>query len=842
MKRRNAECGKLRRPLKRNKITEGIYGSTLLYLKFLILWALVLLADFILEFRFEFLWPFWLLLRSVYDSFKYQGLAFSVFFICIALTSDMICFFFIPVHWLFFAASTYVWVQYVWHTEKGICLPTVILWLLFVYIEAAVRLRDLRHMPFHLDLCRPFAAHCIGYPVVTLGFGFKSYVGYRMRQRKQKDVAKENEFYMQLLQQALPLEPQPQSQSCHNTHTEKSKGATNAGETVTVAAVSNGNVPGSVGHTNSGASKNSHRKSLDKGESATDVSSGSGTKAEKIQQQQQQQRFANGSVPAELEFIERVGRKVQDALLAVVVKPRGGGNSGGHGGHHTNSGSGNTGNSTANGKPASVSSTAASTRRTHSSINDFDVNEVEKVDKSAKGSVAASLAQSSQQHSAPSSRTANGAPGTKWAHQSVSSGTHQHHRADGNNNPPTTLSNNNNNNSSGSSNAPSRRGKANREQPQADATQKDEYALRLEADIKRLKADLQGSRQSEQELRAQVAVLAAGDRNQRNELSQLHLDNDELQSKLHGLVSARAADKQSMNALERRLAEERRARAGAEAALAAERKAKRAEEAAAARALALAHHHHQQQQQQHVKQECSDSCRARRRDLETEGKALRRELKLCEERVITYEREIQSLRQYKENHNDAEILMSALSAMQDKNAHLENSLSAETRIKLDLFSALGEAKRQLEIKECIIRAQEKELDELKAKMAQVLAVMPTESPAFAPVTAPPTPLQTSKLRLPPPSPRPMPPSSAQSLGSSLSASPLSSPLLAVSPLAPLGSPVTEAAAAAAAAAAACALQQQQSPCPGCTASTLDPNATAYTPKGVGIGLVASTEA
>jgi hypothetical protein len=37
-------------------------------------WALVLMADFVLEFRFEYLWPFWLLLRSVYDSFKYQGL------------------------------------------------------------------------------------------------------------------------------------------------------------------------------------------------------------------------------------------------------------------------------------------------------------------------------------------------------------------------------------------------------------------------------------------------------------------------------------------------------------------------------------------------------------------------------------------------------------------------------------------------------------------------------------------------------------------------------------------------------------------------------------------------
>ncbi len=42
--------------------------------------------------------------------------AFSVFFICIAVTSDMICYLFIPIHWLFFAASTYVWVQYVWHT------------------------------------------------------------------------------------------------------------------------------------------------------------------------------------------------------------------------------------------------------------------------------------------------------------------------------------------------------------------------------------------------------------------------------------------------------------------------------------------------------------------------------------------------------------------------------------------------------------------------------------------------------------------------------------------------------------------------------------------------------
>lgn len=208
MKRRNAESGKLRRPAKRSKIAEGIYGSTFMYVKFVVVWAMVLAADFILEFRFEYLWPFYLLLRSVWDSFKYQGLAFSVFFVCVAVTSDVVCFLFIPVQWLFFAASTYVWVQYVWHTERGICLPTVSLWLLFAYIEASVRLREFKSLPYHLNLCRPFAAHCIGYPVVTLGFGFKSYLSYRIRVRKQKDVQNENDFYIQLLQKALPADQQ----------------------------------------------------------------------------------------------------------------------------------------------------------------------------------------------------------------------------------------------------------------------------------------------------------------------------------------------------------------------------------------------------------------------------------------------------------------------------------------------------------------------------------------------------------------------------------------------------------------------------------------------------------
>ncbi|PSN57045.1 Macoilin, partial [Blattella germanica] len=669
--------------------------STLLYLKFLVLWALVLLADFILEFRFEFLWPFWLLLRSVYDSFKYQGLAFSVFFICIALTSDMICFFFIPVHWLFFAASTYVWVQYVWHTEKGVCLPTIILWLLFVYIEAAIRLRDLRHLPFHLDLCRPFAAHWVnpimrtykkvlgptrksvksvqsgklsirkaseqyGIPYTTLNDKLKNRYKCKIggqpalntteekNLRKQKDVSKENEFYMQLLQQALPLEqqqtqqplPQQQQQTCHNTSPEKSRGGASSAD----VGISNGVAHHTAPAPQTSTTKNNHRKSLDKGEKdkCVEVENKSSEKSAKYS-------HTNGSIHTELEFIERVG-----------------------------------------------------------SVNDFDENEVEK-DKSLKGSVQPLKSNSS----------------SKWSNNQARENAVNTQRE--------------------------RKNKANRENAENANHHKDEYCIRLEADVKRLKTDLQSSRQMEQDLRSQINTLISGEKSIKNELGQLQQDNDDLQSKW---ISKRFHNWSV--GFKRNVAYEIHAKHNW---LLNERLRK------------------QKKLQQPELNECTDSCRARRRDLETEGKQLRRELKIKDDRFLAAEREMQSLRQYKESHNEAEILMSALSAMQDKNAHLENSLSAETRIKLDLFSALGEAKRQLEIRESVIRAQEKEIEELKSKIAQVLAVMPTDTFVPGPTNG----TGMSKLRL----------------------------------------------------------AETPSPCPGCTVSNLDPNATAYTPKG---SLITSTEA
>lgn len=637
MKRRNAECSKLRRPIKRNRITEGIYGSTFLYLKFLVVWALVLLADFVLEFRFEYLWPFWLFLRSVYDSFKYQGLAFSVFFVCVAFTSDIICLLFIPVQWLFFAASTYVWVQYVWHTERGVCLPTVSLWILFVYIEAAIRFKDLKN--FHVDLCRPFAAHCIGYPVVTLGFGFKSYVSYKMRLRKQKEVQKENEFYMQLLQQALP----PEQQMLQRQEREAEEAAVKGISEMDTAPVTQNGAPANKKTSATLPELEFREKGKGGGEA-----------------KKQHNSILPSSVDSKLQEMEYMENHINSKRLTtelgstenLLLK------------EDNSSCSSSSSSCSKNYKNASNSSTLNSSPRGHSATN-------------------GSVPTSAQSSSSSSSSSAGKNEKKKLA---VGKGT-----VGGSHRDPTDNCIPNN------------------------QLSKPEALVRLEQDVKKLKADLQASRQVEQDLRSQIGSLGSTERSIRSELGQLRQENELLQNKLHNAVQAKQKDKQAVGQLEKRLKAEQDARAAAEKQLADEKKRKKLEEA---RAVALA---------AASRGECTDTLRRRITELETECKKLTMDIKLKEDQIRELELKVQELHKYKENEKDTEVLMSALSAMQDKTQHLENSLSAETRIKLDLFSALGDAKRQLEIAQGQILQKDQEIKDLKQKIAEVMAVMPSIS-------------------------------------------------------------------------------------------------------------------
>ncbi|KAM4884911.1 macoilin isoform 4-T4 [Sylvia borin] len=601
MKRRSADCSKLRRPLKRNRITEGIYGSTFLYLKFLVVWALVLLADFVLEFRFEYLWPFWLFIRSVYDSFRYQGLAFSVFFVCVAFTSNIICLLFIPIQWLFFAASTYVWVQYVWHTERGVCLPTVSLWILFVYIEAAIRFKDLKN--FHVDLCRPFAAHCIGYPVVTLGFGFKSYVSYKMRLRKQKEVQKENEFYMQLLQQALPPEQQ-MLQRQEREAEEAAKGLSDMDSSILLQH-------------NGGISAN---------------------------------KKISATLP-ELEYREKGKEKDKDAKkhnLGInnnILQP--------------------------------VDSKIQEIEYMENHINSKRLNN------DLVGSTENLLKEDSCTASAKNYKNVSGVVNSSPRSHSATNGSIP---------------------SSSSSSSSSKNEKKQKCASKSPSTHKDLME---------------------------------------NCIPNNQLSKPDALVRLHNAVQMKQKDKQMISQLEKKLKAEQEARTFVEKQLMEEKKRKKLEEATAARAVAFA---------AATRGECTESLRNRIRELETECKKLTIDIKLKEDQIRELEMKVQELRKYKENEKDTEVLMSALSAMQDKTQHLENSLSAETRIKLDLFSALGDAKRQLEIAQGQILQKDQEIKDLKQKIAEVMAVMPSISYTAATSTlSPVSPHYSSKFVEPSPS-------------------------------------------------------------------------------------------
>ncbi|MED6269762.1 Macoilin, partial [Characodon lateralis] len=525
---------------------------------------------------------------------------------------------------------------------RGVCLPTVSLWILFVYIEAAIRFKDLKN--FHVDLCRPFAAHCIGYPVVTLGFGFKSYVSYKMRLRKQKEVQKENEFYMQLLQQALP----PEQQMLQRQERE-------AEEAAAAKGISEVDTP-SVSQNGAPANKKASvpLPELEYKEKGKEGRSGGDTK-------KQQNSILPSSVDSKLQEVEYMEKHINNKRLTSEL--------------------GSTENlllkEDNNSSCSSSSSSSSSKNYKNSNTHAANLN-------------SSSCSHSATNGSVPSSAQPPPAGKNEKKHKiTVGKGT-----------------------SGGSHRDPTDNCIPNNE------LKKPEALVRLEQDIKKLKADLQASRQVEQDLRSQIGSLGSAERSIRTELGQLHQENELLQNKLHNAVQAKQKDKQTVGQLEKRLKTEQEARAAAEKQLTEEKKRKKLEEATAARAVALA---------AASRGECTDTLRRRITELEAEGKKLTMDIKLKEEQIRDLEIKVQELHKYKENEKDTEVLMSALSAMQDKTQHLENSLSAETRIKLDLFSALGDAKRQLEIAQGQILQKDQEIKDLKQKIAEVLAVMPSIS-------------------------------------------------------------------------------------------------------------------
>jgi hypothetical protein len=603
MKRRtNFDSVKVRKSTRRSRLTEGIYGSALMYLKFICIWGIIMAADFLLEFRFEFLWPLWLVLRSICDSFKYQGLLFSIFFVLIAFVTDLMCYILLPVQWLFFAASSYVWIQYVWQTERGICLGTVVLWVLFVWLEASVRLREIKT----IDLCRPFAAHCIGYPMVTLGFGFKTYLAYKWRLRKQRDVRKTNETYTQLVNQALPIEVQQEAEK-ERLSREKGTFAENYDD------VSQSNTDGTSPS------------------SPTIVSNYSSTS------------LSNNSTV----------NNSQTSFCTVPKRSTKINNSDGLSSSNSNS----FVQSTRNTKSQPMTTTT---------VNGHD------------DSLSSYKQQQQQQPKKQSQKSSN-------IQQPTTTTNTQSRRQSKKQEQVQTVSRDSSSshvNGFGMTNS-----------VDSSDIEKNLQISKLEADVQRLNQTLEKQKSSEIQLRTQVTDL----KNLRKDLEDLRTENNDLKTKYDSVNTQRQRDKQRLTDLERNLNEERQNKQRLESQIKTEKTlTKKLQDDLTKLSLTPA------------KNECTEQCLKRKRDLENETRDIRRLLNDKDERIKILDNELKALK-YRESQADTEVLYQHLSQLQERNVQLQDSLSAETRIKLDLFSALGEVKRQLEIANSAIREKEREL-------------------------------------------------------------------------------------------------------------------------------------
>uniref|UniRef100_A0A667XER0 Si:dkey-12h9.6 n=1 Tax=Myripristis murdjan TaxID=586833 RepID=A0A667XER0_9TELE len=544
----------------------------------MIMWTLVLLADFVLEFRLEYLWPCWLFFGSVYTTFHCHGLVICVVFVCAAFTLDIFCLIFVPLHWLFFVASTYVLFNYIWHTEKGICISTVSLWILLVYTEASLRLKDLKNS--HANLSHLFAAHCIGYPVVYLGFDATCYFTNIFKLRTQKAVQSENDFHMHLLQHSLPPGLQLYSK-------------TSILFVCVLCLV---------------ALSDSKWK----------------TKPESSQYQCQ-----NGAVVAhdEVHTVDCLQIRSEDRATE---------------------------------KGAQEARSADSNRRSSSS----KVGGGESRDHLYSAAAAGGAESPATTENLPQEE-----PGSKAARAAKSSS------------PKTRRTNTNTSSPSTGRTDKKQRSNSKTVSPNRDMTDKSsaanhshhaEQMTKLEQELRRLKAELQASRQSEQELRSHICNLTNSERSLRPEVSLLRQSNMLLQSKILCLTKTKQRDKQTNAMLEKKTRAETEARLSVEKQLA-ELQAQKLEEAASTFFLCFW---------------------------------------------------TQALGKYRCVEQETDMLLSTLSAMQEKAQHLEYNLSAETRIKLDLFSALGDARRQLEIAQGKVMKQDKEISEMKQKIAEVMAVSP----------------------------------------------------------------------------------------------------------------------
>ena len=168
----------------------------------------------------------------------------------------------------------------------------------------------------------------------------------------------------------------------------------------------------------------------------------------------------------------------------------------------------------------------------------------------------------------------------------------------------------------------------------------------------------------------------SGERILKSEISNLQVEKSVLETKISNLVSTRAGEKATLSSLEKKLADERKQKADYQIKLESERKSKK--EAANAERAAQA-----------------NQTRYEVQKLESEIRDLKADLMASDERRRVAETEAYKLKKVSQEIGDPKTLSLDLEMAKRQKAQIEKSLSAEVKLKMDLFSALGDAKRSI---------------------------------------------------------------------------------------------------------------------------------------------------
>lgn len=171
-------------------------------------WAFMSALDIFLTFRIEYFYPVFLAIQETHYLWKTSTLS-SLFFLVVNISADITIFSLWKSDNLFIFAGFLVWLNVIF-SGLEIKSPTLytaigsIFIVLLDFLLYSTKSNPENEGYYFAEGLKPVAAHCIGYPLVSIGYCLKRYMAYLLRLRKQNEVEAKNKYYYNMLYEALP--------------------------------------------------------------------------------------------------------------------------------------------------------------------------------------------------------------------------------------------------------------------------------------------------------------------------------------------------------------------------------------------------------------------------------------------------------------------------------------------------------------------------------------------------------------------------------------------------------------------------------------------------------------